>query len=83
MLDVWTNLGLTARLFDNPHHRQRLFDWGLRPDTAFRCVMDYLFEVRQEVRDMYAAELAVLQDPQRLKVWQNQYSRSRDTHTCF
>ncbi|BDA46558.1 hypothetical protein COCOBI_09-0100 [Coccomyxa sp. Obi] len=42
---VWwkANTGSLDELFYNPHHRQQLFEWGLRPETAAGCALAYLF----------------------------------------
>lgn len=41
---------------------------GLRPDTAFACAMEFLFEPRQEIKTEHAATIAALQDAATLKI---------------
>ena len=46
---VWRmNQGQLWTLFDNPLYRDQLYQWGFRPETAFGCVMSYLFQMRAE-----------------------------------
>ena len=35
---------------------------GLRPDTIFGCLYEYLFEPLPEVKEMFRTQLAVMQD---------------------
>ena len=35
---------------------------GLRPDTLFGCLYEYLFEPLPEIKEMFHTELAVMQD---------------------
>ena len=56
------NQGQIWELFANPHHRQQLFELGLRPETAFGCVLNFLMHPNREaaalVRPQYDALLA-------------------------
>jgi len=63
-----THYGRTLQLFDNPHTGRSLYRMGLRPDTAFGCAFNYLFEPHPEALKPYAEELRVLQDPGVLKI---------------
>jgi hypothetical protein len=45
--DILHTLTLTGNiftLFDNPYHRKRLLQMGLRPETAFGCAMSFLLQ---------------------------------------
>ena len=35
---------------------------GLRPDTLFGCLYEYLFDPLPEIKEMFHTELAVMQD---------------------
>jgi hypothetical protein len=41
---VQSNRGVSYSMFSNPYHRQQLLAWGLTPETAFSCAMEYLFK---------------------------------------
>ena len=43
---------------------ERTVSWlqGLRPDTLFGCLYEYLFDPLPEVKEMFQSELAVMQD---------------------
>jgi hypothetical protein len=45
---VETNRGVSYRMFDNPFHRNKLLGMGLTAETAFGCVMRYLFSIRPD-----------------------------------
>eukprot|EP00887_Chlorella_sp_A99_P002550 scaffold6.g2550.t1 len=63
-LHITSNAGLLLRLFSNPHHREQLHSWGLRPETAFGCACHFLFgEPTEAVQAAYAAEFAALTVP--------------------
>jgi hypothetical protein len=40
---IQTNRGVSYAMFSNPYHREQLRAWGLTPETAFSCAMEYLF----------------------------------------
>ncbi len=46
----------------------QLFAWGLRPETAVGCALDYLFRPRPEVLDLVADSYRALQNPDALKI---------------
>lgn len=41
--------GMTYQIFRNPYHAHQLYEMGLRPETAFGCIINYLLELKQEV----------------------------------
>lgn len=43
---VTSNRGYSWRMFDNPYHRQQLLSMGLRRETTFKCVVDYLYRLK-------------------------------------
>lgn len=45
-LYVTGNRGLSWKLFQNPFHKNQLINWGLRKETAFKCVFDFLFQLK-------------------------------------
>lgn len=47
-LYVTGNRGFSYNIFFNHHHRSKLVDMGLRPETTFKCAFDYLFKLRPE-----------------------------------
>jgi hypothetical protein len=55
-------------LFDNPYHRKQLLDFGLRPDTAFGCIVEFLFRPNTAVLNMTAPLLSMLRQPEILKI---------------
>jgi hypothetical protein len=46
----------------------QLFEWGLRPETAVGCVLNYLFRPREEVLDLVRDSYEALQDSSALKI---------------
>ena len=46
----------------------QLFAWGLRPETAVGCALDFLFQPRAEVLDLVRDNFMALSDPQTLKI---------------
>lgn len=55
------NRGSSYDIFQNqPKMSARLSQMGLREDTLFGCVINFLFELRPEVRTLLAAELSTL-----------------------
>ena len=41
---------------------------GLRPDTIFGCLYEFLFDPLPEVKEMFHRQLAVMQDSSTLKI---------------
>ncbi|CAL8469091.1 g8632 [Coccomyxa elongata] len=62
------NTGVVDTLFYNPYHRQQLFEWGLMPETAVGCALDFLFRPRAEVLDLVRDVHAQLRDSGALKL---------------
>ena len=58
VLFMASNRGRVFRLFDNPHHRRKMFDMGLRPETAFACGFRFLFAPNGMTRDETGWQLA-------------------------
>ena len=58
VLFMASNRGRVFRLFDNPHHGRKLFDMGLRPETAFACGFRFLFAPNAMTRDETGWQLA-------------------------
>ena len=46
-----SNRGALNFLFQNPFHKQELTDMGLKIPTAFACVFNYLFKLKEESCD--------------------------------
>lgn len=67
-LFVASNHGRIVRLFDNPYHRSKLFQMGLRPETAAKCAFDFLFSPTESVKNMMKKEFAELQSIDVLKI---------------
>ena len=65
---VASNRGRIVRLFDNPYHRAKLFQMGLRPETAPACIWDFLFTPTVQVYQAMATEFATLQSVSKLKI---------------
>ena len=55
--------GKTIALFSNPYTASQLYNLGLRPETAFGCALNYLFQPLPDMHKMFEHELAVLQNP--------------------
>ncbi len=58
-----SNRGRTVKLFDNPHYRAQLLEWGLTPETALSCAFKFLFKpapgtVRAVVQELAALDAA-------------------------
>ncbi|KAK9840560.1 hypothetical protein WJX81_001282 [Elliptochloris bilobata] len=62
------NYGATYHLTENPYHKSTLARMGLRPDTIFGCLFDYLFSPLPEVLRIFERELAVMRDTSTLKI---------------
>lgn len=43
---VTGNRGFSWSIFDNPHHKSELKQMGLRRETTFRCVIDFLLQLK-------------------------------------
>ena len=65
---IASNRGRVWELFDNPHHKKTLLEYGIRPETAISCAFRYLFRPRREVKDMFRTTWAALGDSQVLKI---------------
>ena len=64
-----SNRGKVVSLFDNPYHKQELYNMGLRPDTIFACGYNFLFEPNDAVKDMFELYMRSLQSaPSALKI---------------
>lgn len=44
-----SNRGITYNIFNNPFHIQTLKDLGLRRETVFPCLFNYLFKINDDV----------------------------------
>ncbi|TFJ81195.1 hypothetical protein NSK_007463 [Nannochloropsis salina CCMP1776] len=58
VLFMTSNRGCTQRIFNNPHYSQKLYDVGLRPETAFACAFRFLFAPSQVTRSAPGWQLA-------------------------
>jgi len=65
---VWCNRGETWDLFSNPYLKEMLRAWGMRPETAFGCALNYLLDLPDEVKEHYSDALQALQDREVLKI---------------
>mmetsp|Transcript_7862 Transcript_7862/g.16860 ORF Transcript_7862/g.16860 Transcript_7862/m.16860 type:complete len:466 (+) Transcript_7862:146-1543(+) len=54
--------------FDNPLLTERLAELGFQQETAFACLFDFLYRPTTDVLDMFQEQLAVLLDPDALKI---------------
>jgi hypothetical protein len=68
ILDIALGAPLFHVIFTNPHHRAQLFTWGLSPETAFGCALNYLFMPNLRLRTRFADEFARLADGAVLKI---------------
>ena len=68
MVLVSTNRGYSVRLFDNPHAGLILRSAGLSPETAFGCVVNYLFAPKSAVFSELLPQYHVLSNPDILKI---------------
>lgn len=50
------------------HGWSQLFEWGLQPETAVGCALDFLFKARLEVLDLVRDSYEALQDTNALKI---------------
>lgn len=64
----YCNAGVLYLLFDNPLYKQRLYDMGLRPETAFGCMHNFLFEILPAVKDKFLGETAIMEDHNNIKI---------------
>lgn len=46
----------------------QLFEWGLRPETAVGCALNYLFKPRPEVLELVHENFKALRNPDALKI---------------
>ena len=66
---IGSNRGRVLSLFDNPYHASALYDMGLRPDTAFACGFQFLFEPNAAVKDRFRPVMdALVKPPTMLKI---------------
>ena len=65
---IASNRGRVWDLFDNPHHKKTLLQYGIRPETAISCAFRYLFRPRRVVKDMFRTTWTALGDAQVLKI---------------
>ena len=62
------NGGVVVPLFDNALYKPQLFEMGLRPETAYGCMFNFLFDILPVVREMFARELAIMEDDSTIKI---------------
>lgn len=62
------NGGIVVPLFDNALYRLQLFRMGLRPETAYGCMFNFLFDILPTVRDMFAREISIMEDSSSIKI---------------
>jgi len=58
-LHVYSYVGSITEMLDNPHHKDELYRWGLRPGTMFACGVDFLLRLRPEALAPFQDELRV------------------------
>lgn len=63
-----SNRGRAFRLFESPQYRQKLFDFGLRPETCIACAFHYLFRPNAQVEELYGDTFRRLADSSVLKI---------------
>jgi len=63
-----SNRGRAFRLFESPQYRQKLFDFGLRPETCIACAFHYLFRPNAQVEELYGDTFRLLSDNSILKI---------------
>ena len=68
ILFIASNRGRIIRLFDNPYHRTQLFRLGLRPETALKCLFNFLFSPSDALRRAMRREFTTLQATDVLKI---------------
>lgn len=62
------NAGIIVPLFDNPLYKQKLFDMGIRPETAFGCMFNFLFNLAPELRGLFTPQINIMQDNTIVKI---------------
>eukprot|EP00121_Abeoforma_whisleri_P001966 Awhi_evm1s1761 len=68
-LVLHTNHGNIIRLFENPYYRQRLiYEFGLTPEIAPACILDFLFRPNGEVVNRFPKTLQQLQSTDYLTI---------------
>lgn len=64
VVEIISNRGFVHSFFDNPLYTERLHQMGLKQDTAFSCLFNYLFKFNDNVctrnPNCMKAELAIL-----------------------
>ncbi len=46
----------------------QLFEWGLRPETAVGCALNFLFKLREDIIDLVRGNYEALQNAEALKI---------------
>lgn len=64
----YTDHVVVRKAFDNPHVRDKLHALGMRKDTAFACLFDYLYRPTAPVVEQVRPQLPVLLNPDAIKV---------------
>ena len=67
-LFIASNRGRIVRMFSNPYHRSQLFRMGLRPETAVKCLFNFLFSPTDALRKTMNREFTALQTTDALKI---------------
>ena len=67
-LFIASNRGRIVRMFSNPYHRSQLFRMGLRPETAVKCLFNFLFSPTDALRKAMNREFTALQTTDALKI---------------
>lgn len=62
------NGGVVVPLFVNAIYRRQLFRMGLRPETAYGCMFNFLFDILPAVREMFAREIPIIEDSSSIKI---------------
>lgn len=63
-----TDRGSTYDLSLNPNYRKFYFDNGLRPDTVFGCIWNFLFRPTEDLFEPIAHLYSMLRNPKTLKI---------------
>jgi hypothetical protein len=62
------NRGRSFRMLENPHYREHFRKMGLRPELAFYCVFNYLFQPSQKVLDLMKPTMDAILKPDILTI---------------
>lgn len=60
---VQTNRGLSYLMFNNPQYGQTMRSWGLKPETAFACFLEYLLTPVPRIAERVNALIPSILDP--------------------